>query len=77
MEPPDISSKESTKDLCTWHSMIHGGDHLTLVVEFAAETITFVDYSKLLRPKKGGVVAKTRCFGIKKALVVQKLPCRF
>ena len=44
MELPDISSKESTKDLCTWHSMIHGGGNLTLVVEIAAEII-FVDHS--------------------------------
>ena len=65
MELPDISSKEGTKDLCTWHSMIHGGVNLTLVVEVAAEN----DEPVKLRPRKGGIVAKTTCFGIKNALI--------
>lgn len=44
MKLPDVSSKKSTKDLCTWHSMIHGSGNLTLVVEVATEMI-FVDHS--------------------------------
>ena len=63
MELPDISSKEGTKDLCTWHSMIHGGVNLTLVVEVAAENND--EPVKL----KGGIVAKTTHFGIKNALI--------
>jgi len=81
MELPDVSSKKSTKDLCTWHSMIHGSGNLTLIVEVATEMIFVITQIETQTSK---IMAKTTCFGILKCsssiflciiLAVQKLPC--